>query len=295
MKKRIVIIILVFIIIGLTTMCVITLLNSNNKKNGNNSYKNILSIRCQNNACTQEIINNRKAKENVYTNDTVGASSNSVIGGRDNQMAWRRNTVFRLMDSNDVLVPGKHGNYDFYIDNKSDDSVVYMITFVEENEAHANILYKLKRNDEYIYGNEEDWVHYNEMDFNNRVLETAATDSYSLEWRWVDAPNDTEVGMTENATYNFGMNVVAYEERDTPPPDDWDDQFEDDPEEEPQDEPQDTPTEPTVPKEEQPGEVKGEEEHHWFNPRTGDAIYCYVALLILSIIALIVVIRYKGK
>ena len=48
------------------------------------------------------------------------------------------------------------------------------------------------------------------MSFDNRTIFSNEQEKYIVEWKWVDADNDTEVGRTPNATYTLKISVNAY-------------------------------------------------------------------------------------
>ena len=84
----------------------------------------------------------------------------------------------------------------------------------EDNEYHVNIKYKLKKNGEYIIG-QNGWVYYDEINLQEVKLAAKATDSFTLEWSWVSENNeqDTKIGlMEERAEYILSIKVLAYED-----------------------------------------------------------------------------------
>ena len=100
------------------------------------------------------------------------------------------------------------------INNNTGGNVVYSIDFVEENQYSANILYKLKMNGDYIAGDADTWVSYNDLDLNNKVLNADYMDSFLLEWKWVDSDHDTVAGRTHGAKYTLKINVLSKETTD---------------------------------------------------------------------------------
>ena len=108
------------------------------------------------------------------------------------------------------IAPGVHSTYNFTVENYGTQKMKYDITFTEVNEYKVNMKYKLKLNGTYIAGDDSTWVDYTELSQTNRTLNIKSSDIYTIEWKWVDAPNDTEVGETEGAEYT--LNVKAYAE-----------------------------------------------------------------------------------
>ena len=131
----------------------------------------------------------------------------------DNVDMWRQQDEINIFDVPGIA-PGYSGTYDFVINNNTKSGAVYAILFEETNIHKANVLYKLKRTGEYIAGDEDTYVSYDKLSFENRPLYSNQKDYYTVEWKWVDADNDTEVGRTPNATYTLKISVSANEASD---------------------------------------------------------------------------------
>ena len=127
----------------------------------------------------------------------------------DNYQVWKQQTDLNIFNVNSVS-PGDNGTYEFMINNNTSKNVKYNLVFDEENEYNINLRYKLKRNNKYIAG-ESDWVKYNDLNLGEKVLNSRKNDIYTIEWKWVDAANDTTVGRTPDAKYRFKINIKAME------------------------------------------------------------------------------------
>ena len=202
--------------------------------------------------------------------DTVPSVSGAVgIEVSDDDITWETNTSLNIFDV-DKIKPGDQGTYKFAVNNNVDDDVIYSIVFSENNQYNVNLLYKLQLNDEYISGDSETWVKYDQLNLDNKVLGANYMDSYLLMWKWVDSDHDTAAGVAKNATYTLGVSVLSKQATD-------------------QDD-----TQPTNQDDKQTRnqEVKGVS---IINPRTGDKIALYVIMFIESIIALLIIILLKRK
>lgn len=174
----------------------------------------------------------------------------------DKYHIWSQTTSLKIFDV-DVIAPGDSGSYDFIINNNTSKNVEYNIDFDERNASNVNLMYKLKRNNEYVVGNDSEWIYYNDLDINAKVLNSRKNDSYTLEWKWVHSDHDTPAGRDENATY--GLSILIHAE-DT--------------------DKVDTTT----------GSGAS------FNPYTGDNVMYYIELALLSsIILVLLVIRRRQK
>ena len=88
----------------------------------------------------------------------------------------------------------------------------YNINFEEVNQYGVNMVFKIKRNGEYIAGNEDTWLDKGTIDFLNYKLNAKTEDLYTVEWKWEDAENDTDVGEIEGANYKLNVKVTATQE-----------------------------------------------------------------------------------
>ena len=61
----------------------------------------------------------------------------------------------------------------------------------------------------YIVGDEGNWVSYNELDFDDKLLNISESDTYYLEWKWVSSDNDTLVGNNINSNYQLKIEMNA--------------------------------------------------------------------------------------
>ena len=131
-----------------------------------------------------------------------------TVSVNDNDNKWTTNTEIRIFDVPQIA-PGDGSTYEFVVNNNTPGNVNYSISFEEDNIANANMLYKLKRNDEYIAGDENTWVKYNELNFDSRILNKSYMDKYNIEWKWVPAENDTSAGRMLGAKYGLNIKVDA--------------------------------------------------------------------------------------
>lgn len=108
-----------------------------------------------------------------------------------------------------IIAPGVQGSYSFTVENESESKFIYNILFTEENPYEINMVFKLKLNEEYILGNEQTWIKASELNRSNILLGAKANDIYTVEWKWQDNYNDTEIGKTEGAYYKMYIKVNA--------------------------------------------------------------------------------------
>ncbi len=108
------------------------------------------------------------------------------------------------------ICPGMEGTYSFRLENRNPDALNYALTFSDENKYEINLGYRLLRNGEYVRGTAETYVHTKDLNLSDLLVEAKKNDTFTLEWKWLDAdPIDTVAGM-ENATYILNISFNAH-------------------------------------------------------------------------------------
>lgn len=145
------------------------------------------------------------------TSSSIGVGSpDGIVTVTDNNEKWGQNSNLKIFNVKSVQ-PGDSGIYDFYVNNYTDRNIIYDIAFDEENIHGVNLMYKLKMNNKYIAGDEDTWVKYDELDLQNKVLNSGYRDTFKIEWKWVDSENDKDLIKKPNVTYTIRVNVTAHE------------------------------------------------------------------------------------
>ena len=106
------------------------------------------------------------------------------------------------------IAPNSKGMYKFYVKNQIGDNIKYNINLLDEMSHFVNMKYKLKSNDIYVCGNENEYVGIDELNLENVVLVKDSTILYTLEWYWEDDDElDTYVGGLDGQYYTLKINV----------------------------------------------------------------------------------------
>ena len=107
------------------------------------------------------------------------------------------------------IAPGVHGSYNFTVENFSGDRMKYDVIFSEENPYNINMVFKLKVNGDYVAGDSSNWVDFAELNRTGALINTQSRDLFTIEWKWEDAQNDTEVGTSYGSYYRMRIQVNA--------------------------------------------------------------------------------------
>lgn len=100
------------------------------------------------------------------------------------------------------IAPKSNGEYKFVIENVSDTTLVYDIDFKDIMSNPINMKYKLKIDNVYIRGNEDEYIDINELSVDDIVVLKDSNNIFILEWYWEDDDKvDTYVGSLESDEY----------------------------------------------------------------------------------------------
>ena len=107
------------------------------------------------------------------------------------------------------IAPGVSNTYHFVIHNSSDMNLKYYVEMYEDSEYKVNLKYRLKRNNNYVIGNESTWVTADELKTAFKNILTSDSDKYSLDWKWFDNDNkaDTLAGVNMRSLYKLNIKV----------------------------------------------------------------------------------------
>lgn len=115
----------------------------------------------------------------------------------------------KYFEDKSIIAPGVSGSYSFTVENESTSKFLYNIDFTDENKYDINMVFKLKVDGKYVAGNEETWVKSNQLNMVEIPLNTYEIHVYTVEWKWEDAENDTQIGETDGAYYKMFIDVLA--------------------------------------------------------------------------------------
>ena len=136
--------------------------------------------------------------------------SENVFYVNDNYISWQENSTLRIFSNpayefKSIISPGSSNAYQFVINNNNKFNVKYMFSFTEDNDKQINMKYRLKRNGEYIVKN---YTSYDNLHLEDLNIDAQNHDDYLLEWKWIDAKNDTDIGLS-TATYQLKITIKA--------------------------------------------------------------------------------------
>ena len=116
---------------------------------------------------------------------------------------------------NRKIAPGVSGTYDFDVINNRKSKVKYKINTSNKNSSNIDLQYRLKRDNEYVIGNESTWVSISNLNLTNILLSSDSIHSYTLEWKWPYEGGidnlDTQIGKEDTSKYELKISVYVEE------------------------------------------------------------------------------------
>ena len=152
------------------------------------------------------IIDNTSRFKILQNKSKNGDNSVSVPWSELKQLDIFNNAYFNYAS---IIAPGVSGSYNFTVENASESKFIYDVKFTEENNYNVNLKFKLKVNGKYVVGDENTYVDFANLDRENTYINSKSSDIYTIEWKWIDAENDTIVGTTNGANYKMFIKVTA--------------------------------------------------------------------------------------
>ena len=144
---------------------------------------------------------------NIYDINVVFHKVITVSSENEN---WNQSNKLNIFGNEDfenqkVIAPGSKGTYNFYVENNKEEKITYTLEFNESYDYFVNMKYKLKMENQYVVGSENDWVSIQNM--NSLTFETPekTTNAFLLEWYWEDHEKDTIAGINAG---NYTLELV---------------------------------------------------------------------------------------
>lgn len=157
---------------------------------------------------------NGNSNENMGENASVNENTeeNILFIIKDDDKTWNQSNDLAIFYNefykSNKIAPGVYGKYNFEVKNESNNELIYKINFSEENLNEINLQYKIIKNGEYL--NSEYKKISDISDIKNIEIKPNITDTYSIEWKWIDNYNDTQIGKNaENIKYNLKIRIDA--------------------------------------------------------------------------------------
>lgn len=119
--------------------------------------------------------------------------------------------IFGVDDKEDMIYPGKTGEYIFSIENTNDVNVSIIFQLKDSNNLYTvPMVYKLSDANGYICGSENSWVDAEDLQIFHKVINSKNKKTYKLEWKW-DGSNDdvdTLVGI-HGGYYHLNIEIIS--------------------------------------------------------------------------------------
>lgn len=117
--------------------------------------------------------------------------------------------IINAKNEDRIVWPGMKGSYPFMINNNSEHSLRYKISFENTNEYGIPMRFKLLKGKDYVAGSETKWVSADELLLGISTIEKNEEIPYVLEWQWMDFDDvhDTKLGTEAIAKYYLNIEI----------------------------------------------------------------------------------------
>ena len=145
------------------------IINNENKLINNNKIVNNKII----NSNSSSNLINKTEVNNVVKNNDINKSGMLKI--YDNDVDWSSKNELRIFSNpvynfKNIVAPGSHNMYKYIVNNNEKFDVLYGLKFLEDNKDSINMKFKLKRNGDYIIGDDLNWESLNNKVINDLPL-----------------------------------------------------------------------------------------------------------------------------
>ena len=133
-----------------------------------------------------------------------------------NGISWKSTSELKIFQKSMYVKDGKiapesSNFYQFIVKNNTIYNIKYDISFDEINVHGINMKFRLIKNNEYVVGDSDNWVTYDNLKLESIFLNKNIFDTYYLEWKWFSSENDTKIGESSNANYSLNISIKAVE------------------------------------------------------------------------------------
>lgn len=145
----------------------------------------------------------KKVLGNVFVDD---ANGNYIY---QQKLRIFSNAAFKYTDK---IAPGVSNSYHFVVHNSTNAKLKYFIQMYEDSEYFVNLTYRLKRNNNFVIGDEDKWVTANELKTEFSKINISSSDSYSLDWKWEydDGVDDLDTLAGKEMESLYKLNIRFY-------------------------------------------------------------------------------------
>lgn len=132
----------------------------------------------------------------------------------ENGISWDKSKELNIFanpmyEMENKVAPETTNFYQFVVKNGTNYNVNYSINFDEENDYRINMKYRLLKNNEYVVGDEKNWVTYDKLNVKDAFINSNNSETYYLEWKWFSSDNDTKIGEAIDVNYELKINIKA--------------------------------------------------------------------------------------
>lgn len=170
---------------------------------------------CACNNCNYSCSNNSKPVNGEVTNNNDSDDKSNDVIVYDKDLVYSNNTKLNIFTQtsyhivNDKIAPTSENSYQFVIRNNNDFNIKYNLEMIETNKYNINMKFRLKLNGKYVVGSDGKYVTASELNQYDMFLAGNKYDVYTLDWKWFESSNDTEIGTNIKSNYKLDLKITA--------------------------------------------------------------------------------------
>lgn len=131
----------------------------------------------------------------------------------DKDIVWKKENELKifenpLYDNESIIAPESSNTYKFIIKNDTDFDIESSLSFNELNPYEINMMYRLRTENGYIIGNENEWVRVEDLNIDKIAITKGKKETYYLEWKWFESDSDTKAG-ANGAEYSIYLTIIS--------------------------------------------------------------------------------------
>lgn len=141
---------------------------------------------------------------------SIPGDAEPVLIITDDGDGWGANDDLEVFDG--YIYPGREGSYDFRIENPTEYTLEYTLTLTDENDwgGRSPMEYRIRMNNAYILGGEDEWHSMNDsiISISPLYFAKSSTQFLTIEWRWpFDSGNDEDDTLAGEAAGIYWLNI----------------------------------------------------------------------------------------
>ena len=152
--------------------------------------------------------NNCPTDGNIYRTNDICIENISA----EERQQYLLNNLYKYVKDFEDINEHLNNTYQFVVHNSTNKKLNYYVQMYEESEYDINLKYRLRRNNDYVVGDDNTWVTANELKTAFSKIDSSSSDSYSLDWilEFNDDKDAEDTLAGSNMESNYKLDIRFY-------------------------------------------------------------------------------------